>query len=348
MEDFIHNGPLTEIARDINRLKKQMREQALMPLFTPLVPSGDTTGAKDTYNIKAAIDNAITFSATTVVLGSGLFYISSTLYISESNVKLVGQGEGFDSTHYATCIKWVGSAGGTMLEIAPISPYGHHLQHNGVNGIFWNGNNSAAIGINLLSTNYGYYNIVGEEFTTSLVNMSQVQYALTPWRNCQFNTISIIGTCYASNGSILKLGGTSVPDISNTSHNMFPRIDAFYGYGGTGGAAVDIGAADNNFFGLLRLWKAAGTNHTAVGLLLRASSVQYLDNYYNRFEYVQACSDSNGFGGGVWAQGTETETWPSYGNGIRHLDQANCGSAYPPVTIGTGASLAYEGDAFHV
>ena len=196
--------------------------------------------ADDTAAIQAAI-NAAASSYKTVIVPAGTYKITSTIYIAKSNVRLIG--EGFIKDSYSqtggsfidavgTVFSWAGSAGGTMVHIGWLDGTStSKVTNTAINGIAFNGNGTAGIGLYFVSTNNGQYtnicieNCVGSAAlymtttTTTIPNSASANNQENYFCNL---IIEAASAPYSTNGIYLGSNiAVSSAGLGNTSCNTF-------------------------------------------------------------------------------------------------------------------------------
>lgn len=215
--------------------------------------------ADDTASIQAAINSVSGFEkGGTVYFPPGNYRITQTLSVSESNVRLVGEGignaiGGAESTKGSTKLIWGGAVNGTMLRIeTPVGVekrYGSSASHMAIIGV-----GTADIGLELVSVNGGQFDdlaisdtrIACYKLTTRLpteVFASDNQQNI--FTNCRHETVAN-GDARGSRGWWLTAGSL---DGGDTSGNMFIGCTGLT-WGDTGGpdAAWYMPRADGNYF----------------------------------------------------------------------------------------------------
>lgn len=272
----------------------------------------DPTGGTDsTTAIQNAINQVTALGGGYVDFGAGLYVISSTLMVNNAGVKL--RGVGHDNNHDSgspvtvTTLKWNGSSGGTMILITPTASATQRLSDNGVVGMYLSSNNGlAGIGVDLYSTNWGWYDFAGDMFSTALLRMAPSPTLVAEAPDPQFNTISLDHRNLTNNGSTLILNGTNT---ANASFDYFPKIHAVVLKSTN---ALILNNADNDVFETVSVFgSGAGSGNS---LILGAGAVQ--NARANTFEHFSSNMP-------VYAQGTEIGATPSQNNQIMFWDVEN-------------------------
>lgn len=281
--------------------------------------------ADDTSAIQAAVIYLSSLSNGGVLnLPAGTSNISSTIVLQASNIKIAGKGHGGNhdagsGANGATVLNWIGSSIG-MFFIGPPPSAARALTGSGLTGVFLQGNSSATYGVFALSVRGGVYDFAGSEFTSAMMYMG-CQTGMGEAADSQSNVVSLYGRQFLSNGYILQIDGIS---NANTSFNIFQVIKGQY----RNAPAIYVGSADNNTFVSVQLTQAGGGT-AAAGVLLDASafSVPAASNMFINLSPGNA---------GVYAAGTERNTFPSIYNSILYYDKGN---GPPDPVSGTNAIL---------
>ena len=287
----------------------------------------------DTAAIQAAINSAKTIGRATTVTANGTFKITSTLVVDASNITL--QGAGSDTSHdvgsqgagaRATLV-WAGSAGGTILRFA--SPTGASNQAcggGGANNLFFACNNSAAIGLQVLSWRKGTFeNLFFENPTTVGVDVGVVASLgeARDTQNCYFRNLgSRQFEVTGGLGGLIRLGGDA---SANTSLNMFEQLDCSF----LNGTAYLLNNSDNNLFIRVRAFRAGGGTGNAI--VFNGSNSGAAEVARSNI-FLQL--SSNG-AMPIIMRGTSSFTHPSTDNSALFLDYDN---GYTPPTFETGAT----------
>jgi hypothetical protein len=246
----------------------------------------------------------------------------------------IGPGEArlFNNTEphaSGTCLKWTGAAAGTMLSMAPVADSSHYrLTSCAVRGIFFDGQESANIGMSLQSLNQcNFENLVFGKLRAWCIDLNVVGTLDGSWaeprdlQHCAFRDIfcDLIGqTAKDCNG--IRLNGAT---DANVSVNLFQNLMFNY----QDGNCIDILNGDTNMFQtIFTIQGAGGIGHamvfrgsaTNIGLTARNNVVINLEPHTGGFV-------------------TEGGAFPAKDN----LVQYNTGNAAPLPTIGTGSTMHY-------
>lgn len=295
-------------------------------------------GADDTAAIQAAINFAASRNGGYVNIPSGVYKISSTLSITTSNIKIIGNGgdfihDGGSNVDGATRIIWAGPLNGTMILIQTIQNVSNS-KINGTNliGIEFNGLGIAGIGISIISHNLGL-------FQNLLVqNVTQIAYKISNWvagaiaeasdsqenifNQCAFRMLDSVSVQNA-NGFYLT-ATTPTSSGANTSFNTFQNIVGQV-YNGIGFLLDD---ADNNIFRQCRIFRVYDTKY-AVDIRNAVCN----GNAFYESAFPPAVN-TIGFGGtnpnAIKLNGTSSGyTGNPYANSFTNLDSSN--GTQPPV-----------------
>lgn len=291
-------------------------------------------GTTDDYNaIAATITACVNAGGGMVIVPPGRIYaIGSTIVINTSRIvltsKTYGDGSHTSGTQFGgACLKWIGSAGGTMMQIAAIEGAANQDLHgNGVQGITFNGNNSAAIGLQLFSGDFGFY--TGLKFTEctgaglDLIPAQTLGDAVSVRQNIfqgiRFRTVS-------STGVGVRVRGNGVN--SNTSFNTFYNVAGTY----KNGTGIELGDSDNNTFYETFLFRSSGGTGVGVDFTGDAHDVARGNTFFHL---------SPGHGG-VTFRGTELLSQATHDNNIFFYDKGN---SSPDPVLGTGVSSSIRID----
>lgn len=200
--------------------------------------AGDGT-TDDTTAIQAAIDHAATTTGGTVYFPQGDYKITSTLVISESNIRLVGEGSGGvflsskadQRTNAATRILWDSMVTGDIMIQFNSDPLDGGTEAiksgGGIQGIFVDGNEVATRGVDIVSWQNMYcYDVFVEACTSRLWNFDILDNGTTG--STAATQHSVFDRCYArvknltGNTAIgFHLSGHDNGQAGNTSYCYF-------------------------------------------------------------------------------------------------------------------------------
>lgn len=266
-----------------------------------------------------------------VVLQRGKTYaIGSTITLSKNGAKLTGAGAGdVHDTGTAivapTRLKWIGASAGTMVKVQSGTP--QFIAGNEFRGIFLDGNSGlAAVGLNLIGSRLGTYEVVGAHLTSALLKMDP-DTALSEPQGCTENHIVRLSG-YQTNvgdGSLLLETSTS---SWNCSHNTFDLISGDY----TSSNAIIINGSDSETYSTVKLYCTTGAGPAAIVLGAGATALQAARN--NVFVFLTATNCTVP----VFAKGTTYGAFPSIENNIIFLDTANNPNL---PSLDTGAKLSW-------
>ena len=269
-----------------------------------------------------------------IILGAGDIAISTTIDIDSSNISLVGSGAdrshdiGGQGTLFATSLKWIGAASGTMVHV--YSPTGGSNQKHigcGVSKIYFNANSLAGVGLLITSQNSGNYeDLHFHEFSTACLKLTA--HTLGEAADPQINEFKRI-TCRQFNqtGAFVELDGIST---ANASMNSFYDMSANF----QNGDAFVLRNCDNNTFIRCRAVRAGGGSGNAIVAHGSNSAVGQVarSNLFLHFSTNAA---------GIVAKGTTTYTYASHDNRIIMADKDN---STPVPTLETGATFWFDTD----
>jgi hypothetical protein len=294
--------------------------------------------ADDTAAIQAAINFAASRNGGYVSIPAGVYKISSTLSITTSNIKIIGNGgdfihDGGSSVDGATQIIWSGPLNGIMILIQTIQNVSNS-KINGTNliGIEFNGLGIAGIGISIISHNLGL-------FQNLLVqNVTQIAYKISNWvagaiaeasdsqenifNQCAFRMLAPASVQNANGFYLTSITPTS--SGANTSFNTFQNIVGQV-YNGIG---FLLDHADNNIFRQCRVFRIYDTNY-AVNIRNAAcnGNAFYESSFPPAFNTIGAGGTNPN---AIKLNGTSSGyTGNPYANSFTNLDNTN--GTQPPV-----------------
>lgn len=288
-------------------------------------------GTTDDTSAIQAILNAVGSLGGRVFFPVGAYKITSVLTVASPSTMLLGAAsygivDVTVSPMPGAVLKWGGSAGGTVLKFAPATGAGNPaLKRPGLRDLSIDGNNVAAIGLQLLSCQYGCFeNIWITECTTACLDTNVVTplgEVTTTSRNVFSNIIA--RNINATSGIGIRLDGTGDP---NTTSNMFHNVYLV----AKDASALQLGNADANTFINFHADRVAAGIGKGIELKAGSTSVRVARN--NQFFNCSAGA------GGVLARGTPSDTSPSRDNWLYgyNTDQASGEPA-----IETGSTLSY-------
>jgi hypothetical protein len=301
-------------------------------------------GAVSATSINSAIAAAAAMGGADIVIPSGEYNIAATIDVTNSNVRLVGQGA--DTTHGAgtnitekTVLKWTGSAGGTMMRFR--TPYGATAQRRygmGLSNVELSGNSSAAIGLQVDSIGGGNFtNIFVRHCTTTQYNLlsgetgvdspagEALDLQLCLFSRCTFDTRNTGFTATSAKG--FTVDGSA---NSNVSGNRFEMCSGVY----SDGPAFDLIRADNNIFERCSGFRVLGTGSVYTFRLDGTLAGGNIGAYANLF--LQCGWDpTNGF---IMGAGNPADSINVRTNLVIGFDEANGGQ--PPV-VGADSVVPY-------
>jgi len=267
-----HTQPLTGAVKRL--VSAKLSEQISVEDFGA---KGDGV-TDDTAAIQAAEDAVAAAGGTELLFKSTRYKITGTLYKRTSNILWRGRGEGhqhdvgsgFDA---ATALVWAGSAGGTMITFAPTTgASARRISGGGIVGIGLYGNDSAAIGLNLLSVNNAKIDIYAENFTNTCVYVGVVA-TLGEARDAQQNTIRLLFSQVSNaTGKAMVLDGDTAANTScnrihlrgahkfatalhmvNCDNNIIYQWT--YNFGGSGLGVDSLGGASSGVTARANTWE---------------------------------------------------------------------------------------------
>lgn len=232
----------------------------------------DPTGTLDSTT---AIQNAINAvgAGGYVYFPAGTFKISSTIVIGNGTTTVVSSINGvtlqcsgpdpiFSSIQTGTRFLWAGAAGGTMLQFKGAGAGGGIL-----GGLTIDGNNSAAVGLDLLHWCSAQFPALDIRRCTGKYLQLRTQTVPDVTGGCRDNTFGIYTTDTVPAGATgLSLDALST--TSSTEGNNFLIIDM--PMSGTGATGIALGFADFNLFHNCDL-SCQSTLTTSVGIQLNGS-----------------------------------------------------------------------------
>lgn len=291
----------------------------------------DPSGVSDNHGIIQDAINQLAASGNKYRLHvpPGNYKISSTLVI-QKGFHVFGNGrtafKGVGAQEIGTQLVWGGAAGGTMMEIAPVSGAANPKLGGMVLediGLF--GNYVAGIGLSLKSSRDCKIKISIEGLNQYGVYTGVVPL-LGESRGCHFNEYDITGRqLHAASGPILFCDGD---ETGNTCQSNFRRIWGLYKYSD----AIVLGNTDTLSFDFVWVFRYGGG--TGRGVVFKAGANNSLASRHNQINFLYPGD------GGVYAEGIATAPSPSVQNWVRFYDKTN---ATPNPVRESGAVLTAIG-----
>lgn len=269
----------------------------------------------------------------TLLLPVGNAAICSSLTVNKSNIHIKGVGVG-NSRHDVgssgvganTALTWCGSAGQTMLTMAPDTDpvNGQNLTNTGITGVRLDCNSSAGTGLLFKSISQSYVEVYVTECTSVDVSLDTV--SLGEFNDVQNNEffITFLNTSTSGIGLLLDGTGTSGVEVGNPSFNRFRRVQGRI----KNGNGIQLNFADNNVFDAIKITVASGG--TGIPILFNCSNASV-----GKVAYANEI-DSYSSNGTAISRGTSTCTYPAHDNVINHIDEAN---STPLPTVETGSNM---------
>lgn len=221
-----------------------------------------------------------------------------------------------------TVLKAITNSGFTMLTVAPTEgASAQRLDGVCIEGISFNCNALAAIGLLVKSVHNGTFNNYYEEATSAGLELGVVT-TLGEACDLQDCVFRVYGRNINTTGRVLKLSGTS---SANVSLNYFPSVDVEH----KDATAIVNQNPDNNCWGVVRVYRhAGGTATNSIEWQGGATATQC-----SRFEVYEKLTTTVA----AIAKGTGTYTVGAHDILIKTLDSEN---NTPTPTVETGASVA--------
>ncbi|MDN7873867.1 glycosyl hydrolase family 28-related protein [Burkholderia aenigmatica] len=292
------------------------------------------TGGDDTAAIQAAINAASTSTEfKTVYVPPGSCLISSTLLIQSTGVKLLGAGGGgvHDNApviNAQTRFIWNGASGGTCVKIQPDPAASNQwVADNGVEGIFFDGNNAlGGIAVNLVAGRGGIYDIRATHWKTTFVQMD-VNATTAENGDCSGNLFRNISG-YQSNAA----DGSFLICNSNASYNCCWNTYLLIEGNWNASPMIVLNGNDNEKFFTVNGYNPT-TNVAVYGVVCNGGATFLQTTRHLTFYHLS--TTANG-GGGIFAQGTDHATVAALAINVLFYDLDN--NQADPV-IGPGATL---------
>jgi hypothetical protein len=295
---------------------------------------GDGT-TDDTTAIQAAITAASAVGGT-VLFPAGAYKITSTLTIS-SPVTIQGAGmhqylfSDITNTN-GTILHWYGAAGGTMIRICPSVGASLAIAGPGIKDIALNGratstSTGAAFGIRMTATTQGIFrNLYITECTTADIktewNSDGTYTGLNFVYQCAFENIWLYNNL--SGGDCLYLSGHGSGAGLDTSFCTFSHMHCTH-FNGNG---IVVQEADSNYFYMIACSQGSGVG--SHGVIFKASPSVGHGAVSNAFFGLWPGQ------GGVYAEGTPSNTSPSTKNAIYGYEDQD---GVPDPVVEAGANL---------
>lgn len=267
----------------------------------------------DSVAIQNTIDSVGASGGGIVKFTSSCYAIATGLTNTYNNVMLEGVGAGFfrlgtppDFDQASTVLKWIGGAGGVMLDMGPVAASQYGVKGGGVNKIFFEGLFVAGTGVRLRSVANGSFNMMIEQTTVVGLDIGVESTLTVDPSHSTSNWFERIGVNQPTGGGIgIRLTGTS---LGTVSRNNFGTVYVAH----RDAVGVDVVNGTSNLFDLLEIERLAGGTTNA--LLLRAGATDTERARTNIFVNL-ACTG----GGPVSVQGTPTAASPASRNVISRL-----------------------------
>lgn len=289
-----------------------------------------TYGAKcdGSTNDSAAIVSAEAAAAAAgggMVTGWGTCAISTALTFNDSRIVFAAKHHG-DGDHdtgsndNGWVLKWTGGAGATMMTISAVAGGSNQaLYGNGMRGMTFDCNNSAAIGLELASVKGGTWDgLYFIECTTAGLDTVPVS-SLGEAADVQGNRFNGIHTrIVLSTGIGIRARGTA---SANTSFDSFYASQLLY----KNGVGIQLQNTDNLSFINTQMVRAAAGSGIGVELTGDSNGSSRSDFFY----------DLSPGAGGVTVRGTETITTAVQNVQFIGYDITN---SPPAITTGTGVT----------
>lgn len=300
----------------------------------------------DTSAIQAAITAAALVGGI-VFFPPGRYKITSTLNVT-SPVTLRGVGitqNLFDATSPSTTtgsrLIWGGAAGGTMVNLCPATGASDPVSGAAIDGLMIDGQSTspttgAGIGVRVAAAAQCVLrNLFIRECTTACLKLDGsgdgTFTGLDDVYSCSFEKIWIYNV--ASGGDGVYIGGAGAYGF--TGGGKAPSFCTFRHFHITykNGNGITFAEGDDCVFYMIGISGGPTIGGTGVGVRFKASASQFRAAQCNAFFHLWPSQ------GGVYAEGTTSNTWPSNKNAIYgYADQDNP----PDPVVEDGASLLVE------
>ena len=228
----------------------------------------ETISVDDYTTLTDAITAAKVSGRPTVILINGNINVASTIVVDAPNITL--QGAGGDSAHdigtagvqARAKLIWTGAPGGTVLQFAsPVGAGNQCLTGGGVRDLYFGCNDSAAIGLQILSWRKGTFENLHFNNPTTVgldINVVATLGEARDVQNCEFRNLSsrhleVTG----GTGGLIRLDGDAT---ANTSLNYFEQLDCQF----SNGTAYLFNNSDNNYIVRARAFRAGGGAGAAI------------------------------------------------------------------------------------
>jgi hypothetical protein len=297
------------------------------------------TDEMDWAAIKAAINYAGSLIGGDVYLGEGDFLTNKQIDINESNVTLIGAGQGGSATGLAstqnsaaTRIVWNAAASTSSAVIEFRTLQADLLQYGGgLRGLMIDALNLAGTGLRVVTWSSAHFSdLCVYAATDYAIDLTTTSYSLTPGgtqnvQRCLFENINTFANNYALNASTaLRLGEDPASvEAANACFNRFLGCRFAKGPANTGYGVYLLNTDNNMFFG-------CNTPEFVFG------STDESANGAARYNMVIACEAD------IICKASQTGGNSSNNNLILGLNQSNTAG---DVTIETGAGGSDDADA---
>lgn len=312
----------------VRNAQSKMGEFAHIDDFSPVA----STTSDNLTALTKWVNSAVANPGVPHRLGNRQYACSAALpLVNVSGVKLYGSGPSSNHDSGAiNCsrIKRIGSAGGTLLTVAPTSGASNQrLDGIVIDGISFDGGGLGAKGLLVKSLRRSYFNVYAEEFTTSNIELDVVS-SLVDAKDLQGNIFNIGARDLSAGGACLRLLGIAT---ANVSLNWFPLLDVVH----NNATAIVSQNPDNNIYGMVRIFRQPAGAATVSWEWQGGAS----DGLQTRDERILQLTTTVA----AIAKGTGTYTFPAANIQIQNLDTGN-GTPVPVVETAAsvgGAQITY-------
>lgn len=303
-------------------------------------PHADGT-TDDLSILNGALSAVVASGGGILWLGAKSYAISGVWSNNNSNVIIKGAGCGNGSTNqaienYATSLVALSTCTGSMLYIGPVNSSGSYRTGNcGVEGIYFNGNGYATVGLDVISHTGGHFkNLTGANFigasNAGVVRVWVTSAAISEGNDSQLNIFENIyveqgESTISYNADAYYLGGPRFLGSGNASENIFISCGGVF----KNNNLFTLDGADNNI-----LYKCGGFQNsggTGYGFDFKGAASGGTSANNNQVLFAGASSIARGTTSGYVV--------PSLNNAVLYIDKGN--NIANPV-IETGASMIWS------
>ena len=295
----------------------------------------------DTLAIQSAVDAASTTDIPCVIRLLEKHFITSTIYVLNSNITIEGAGSDIDhdigsqGSNAKTQLIWGGSSNGTMMWYTSTSGISNQKKSGGgVKNIYFAANDIAGYGLRISSWDRGTFENLHfnnpKIFAISMGVVSSLGEARDNQYNRFINCSSRHWETTGGTGGLLECGG--ITSSSNTSFNHFEILKTKI----KNGNGIVLNNCDGNYFNRCVIYRL--TSGTGNAVICNGSNSPEDHARSNIFVNLSATEPNTFTPVPIVCKGTTSFTYPSENNNFFLLDVEN---VTPFPTVETGATAYF-------